>query len=383
MLIINTFTSLLGFEKTLSPMRAANAKAALSKQYRYSLYDENGNETEKKIMREAEFIAYSLQSGRKPETSIEHNCGKCQVTYCPGNDLCSHGKTVYSMSDGRFSTNITKTGYDFANFLINFGLTTFDAVQAKIDSENEEKEKKAQEAVRIEQEQKAAKEAEQQAETEYKEWLREAIANYGCIDASENEKILIQKEIFLDVQQYYHQRVIDLLVCIDNIDNPRCRRDIISRLHNHNPASIRTFEYVTGVKLAKSHKERITQLEVISKADYGAPKQYKPRKTAVPAEYNDIFYVNRRKGDGGIEFVESRGRLWRYNGVDFFIQKDEKDRYKATEGRSGYLMTSNCQTLEELKKSVKSKIASIGDTFEKSINDVIEKYGISPLYAAK
>lgn len=357
-------------------MRAAKADAALSKQYRYSLIDANGNDTEKKVMSEAEFIAYALQTGRKPEARFERPCAKCQESYCIDEDSCIKGKTVCSMTDGKYGTVITKTGYDFANYLINAGLTTYEAVQRQIIHENDEKEKADLEAARIKDETTKAAEIEAQAESDYKNWLSEATANYGT-SVSENEKLLVQKEIFMHLLGSFKPQAIRLLVLIDNIENPRCRRDIISYLHNGNTTSIKTFEHITGIKLAKTYKERSAQLEVITKADYCELKQYKPRKEAVAAEYNDMFFILQR-GDNGPEFVESRGRLWKYGGYDFYIQIHGKGLYKATEGKSGLKITDSCKTLDDLKKKVSGKVAEVG--FIAAIEKNIESYGISPLF---
>lgn len=359
-------------------MRAAKAQTALAKQYRYSLTDSSGNDLGKVILSEAEFITYALQTGRKPETYVERPCAKCQEYRCVGHELCPKGKTVCSMTNGQYGTVITKTGYDFAKHLINVGLITFEAVQKQINFENSENEKAMQEAERIKEEKIKATEIEARAETDFNDWISKATANYGVASVSENEKLLIQKDIFMHLVGGFNTRVIKLLVLIDNIENPRCRRDIISLLHNDNNASIVTFEHITGIKLAKSYKERKTQLQTITNADYGEMKQYKPRKAAVQSEYNDIFYVLNRV-EGSLEFVESRGRLWRYGGFDFYIQKHGQGLYKVTEGRSGLMVINNCKTLGDLKKSVASKVA--GNAFSTSIKRNIENCGLSPLYS--
>lgn len=373
---INKFTSLLGYEKTLIPMRAARAETALSKQYRYSLINSDGTDMGKEVLSEAEFIAYALQSGRRPQSYVERPCAKCQESYCVSEESCTKAKTLHKMTDGKYGTKITKTGYNFANYLINAGLVTYEAVQEQINNENTEKEKAAQEAALVLEEQKRKAEVEAKAEADYEKWLNETTAHYGT-SVSENEKLLIQKDIFMHLVGIFNPRVVQLLVLIDNIENPRCRRDIISLLHNDNDASIKTFEHVTGIKLAKTYKARKAQLEKITKADYRDMKQYKPRKQAVEAEYNDIFYILSR--ESGYVFVECRGRLWRYGGFDFYIQKYGEGHYKATEGRSGLLVTINNKTLDDLKKDVADKVTGSG--FSNAIDRSIEKYGLSPIYS--
>jgi hypothetical protein len=357
-------------------MRASRAEITLSKQFRYSLQDTNGYETNKVVMSEAEYIAYALQTGRRPETYMEYPCSKCEE-YCIDKSLCAKGKTTCSMTDGSYGTIITKTGYDFANFLLSNGLVSYEAVQRQIDLEKDEYEKAAQAAELKQEASKKAAEIEAQAEAVYKKWLNETTKNYGAESVSENVNIQTQKEIFQHVAGGYDPRVISFLVQIDNIDNPRCRRDIISRLHNHNTASIKTFEHITGTKLAKTEKERKAQLQIISKADYGEPKQFKPRKEAVKADYDNVFYLLNR-ADNGTKFVESRGRLWRYKDYMFFIQKNDKGGYKATEGKTGLLVANDCKTLTNLKKKIIGMVN--GSIFADSIERSIGETGLSPLY---
>ena len=63
-------------------MHAARAKVALSKIYRYSLLDANGDNTGIEVLCVAEYIAYTLQIGWKPDIRIEYPCGKCEKI-CP------------------------------------------------------------------------------------------------------------------------------------------------------------------------------------------------------------------------------------------------------------------------------------------------------------
>ena len=373
---INRFDTLLGYEKTLKPMRAARVSAVLHKRYRYSLSDNNNSES-KEVLAEAEFIVYALQTGYKPEPYNEYPCSKCIVRNCIGRESCNKVKTTYYMSNGKFSTKISKTGYSFAKWLMSEGLTTFDAVQERISMETAEAEALKHKAADLEQQNQSAAIAERQADENHTQWLREAIRNYGGLNTPEGEKILIQRDVWLDILGTYDDAAKGLLVLIDNIDKPLCRRDLISRLHNGNVASIKTFECITGIKLAKTYKARKTQLEQISTADYvERPKQYKPRVNPNKIDYNTPFYICNIDG----KFVEAAGRLWQYNGYDFYIQKDSKRLYKATEGRSGILVTDSCPTLENLYGSVKNIMAQMGDKFGANIQQKIERNGLSPLY---
>ena len=390
---INRFDALLGYEKTLPPMRKAKAIPILEKQYRYSISDDGINGTTE-ILKESEFIVYALQKGYKLKMYANKPCNNCQVLRC-FDESCTKGKIEYYLWGEKYGVNITKTGYDFALWLISEGLTSFEAVQEKINNETAEKEKADNETDRIEAKQKADAEIQQQTEAKHKKWLIEAAKNYGSLivdpyvkGITEGEKVLIMRDIFLDIVGNFEEHAKTLLVLIDNIGSPLCRRDLIRWLHNGNTASIKTFEYITGIKLAKTQKERRKQLEIITKADYTTrPKQYKPQKPKEQAEYNDIFYKKQLSGTGetkNVEFIETKGRLWKCNGYDFFIAYT-KPVYKITEGKTGLLVASG-NTLKEVQKAAREITKNMRGgkpmdmPFAEMIEQAIKNHGISPLY---
>jgi len=201
------------------------------------------------------------------------------------------------------------------------------------------------------------------------------------------------RDIFFDIIGQFDESAKTLLVLIDNIGSKRCRRDLINRLHNGNTAGIKTFEQITGIKLAKTQKERSIQLETITKSDYTSrPKQYIPRTPKNEAEYNDIYYKYAKCGKGiNPEFVESKGQIWKTNGYDFFIAFNDNNypaTYAITEGKTGYKVASG-STLEETQDIVRDLLNNIhigkpmDIPFAEMIEKAINKTGISPLYQRK
>ena len=69
-----------------------------------------------------------------------------------------------------------------------------------------------------------------------------------------------------------------LVALIHNFDDPYCKEEIISRLHNDNKASIKIFECITGLKLPKSYKDRKVYLEGLTTKDFKGIIEYKPRR---------------------------------------------------------------------------------------------------------
>ena len=335
--------------------------------------DANGRKKCDKTMSEAEFIVESMRAGKIPGIRIVRTCIICQPFQCDDDELCKRGKTIYCLADDTLASQISETGYEFANYLIDSGLIAVDPERLKPAVKEA-----APDTQTAEQEEQLVLDA-LTSETDFIEWLRKAVSIYGINNKQEIEKLLVLKDIFLDIAGIYDDNAKSLLVVIDNVENPICRKDLIKRLTNNNKASILAFEHVTGIKLAKSLKDRNAQLEKITRADYAAhPSQYKSKLTADQEAYNDTFYIAGQKPDKSITFVESRGRKWRYSDYDFFIQRHGTGLYMATEGKTGLKVAADCKSIEELQEAVKKKADS--DGFGKRIEGSVEKNGISPLY---
>ena len=158
----------------------------------------------------------------------------------------------------------SKTYYDFANYIID-NFKTLDDIQNFINVESDKiKAEQEAEQKRITDE-KAEKEAKEQAKRDFENWKCDEIKK--LIDTGIHK---LCAEVFTSIYPEYNYPLGNLSVVVyaDNIENPLCRDGLISMLHNNNKASIKVFEVYTGVKLAKNHKERITQLETITKQSF-------------------------------------------------------------------------------------------------------------------
>ena len=118
---INRFDTLLGYEKRLPPMRAAKVLQTLEKCHYYEIEDNNEKNRTTIRLSEAEFIVSALQRKNRLENK-EYN-----------------GKLKYHFWGNKWGYRITKTGYDFALWLISEGLTSFETVQERINAETAEK----------------------------------------------------------------------------------------------------------------------------------------------------------------------------------------------------------------------------------------------------
>jgi len=380
--MINRFKGLLGCEKILEPELSKKATRQLSKIYRFSLWDTAMIEVGSEVISEAEYIAYCLQIGRMPSKSFDKRCRKCHENNCPGKTECPNGKTVYRIGDESFGTIISSHGYDFANYLITNGLTTCESVQSVIDSNRTLYEKDSETAVLPEPINDAHDNAVHANDEEYNNWLHGKITEYGSSNLLEAAKCKTLREIFLDIlweyDDYFDKR---LLVLIDNIENERCRRDLIAHMQKNNKASIVAFETITGITLPRNPSERKSLLGKTTVAEYSLhPSEYNPRNMNERKEYSDRFYMWCIREDKKYGWVECRGKVWRYGLSDFFILKDSGGTFKAFEGRTGLKARDKCESIEKLQEATIAKIDKLGTKYEEHIKNALKISKLSPLY---
>ena len=268
-----------------------------------------------------------------------------------------------------------KTYFDFTIYIIE-NFKTLDDVQSFINTESDRiKAEQEAEEKRIEEE-KADKEAKEQAKKEFKEWLSIEIEKLVDTDIHK-----LCAEVFTSIYPdcNYPLTNLSVIVYADNIENPLCRDGLISMLHNNNKASIKVFEVYTGVKLAKNHKERITQLETITKNDYKGIQEFKPRKKSEHTEKELETYYRRI----GNEYVKAYGESIKIDGITFYIGKNDKGMYSVTESTTGILCSSDFKTSKTAAKIlIKEIMQKQGDFIKNNINGAINKGIKSPLYSA-
>lgn len=215
------------------------------------------------------FLVGGLTEGRKPEK-------KENVQWYKKNGELCRPRTEYRFltPDGRQYTEIKKTEFDFCIHCIKNGLTTYDSVDDYIKKENDRKAEQMR--LRQEEEQRAKARAlqEETRRLQTEDVIRQTLEN---LPNAEKE---LMSRIFENICGSASTAALNyrLLALIHNYDNPLCRADIISRLHNGNRASIKTFEHITGLTLPKTYKERREYLESISSADFTGIREFVPCK---------------------------------------------------------------------------------------------------------
>lgn len=273
-------------------------------------------------------------------------------------------KTLYMFfdKDVRRYFELNKTQYDFVQYLIDKGLNTEESILAYDKSDTEHFE-----ALRmVEVEEKARQEEEKRRSAEekekFKDWLHAESENIPQF-----QKDIIDS-IFLAIYGTENSWNYSLAVYINNYNNPLCKKEVISRLHNDNKASIKIFECLTGLKLPKGYRERIAYLEGLSVMDFKEPVDYKPRKKAEKKKEKEIqkeeFYTLMVDNSWKKVIAEPIAKY----GMDMFIHF-ENGIWKISHAEVGMSLASG-KTKTECMQRLKELVETKGMDFLNSrIND--------------
>lgn len=351
----------LGFTDEIKKPRKTKVENELSRYYRY-----NG-----KIYNAVTFLCVKLLEGCYPEKEENYR-------YYKRNGELSKPKTLYMYMypDGKQYFDLNKTQYDFVCYLLENKLNTKESMLAydKADIEHIEALK------RTEQEEKACQEAEEHRKTQERERMKKIIAEETQYILQEEKEIT--DSIFLDM---YGKENGDysLAALIHNFDDPYCKEEIISRLHNDNKASIKIFECITGLKLPKGYKERKAYLKSISVLNFKEAAGYKPRKRREEKEVQkEEFYINECSPEGQ-KWTKVLAEPFTKYGVDMFVRYSNGS-FSISLAEAGMKVCdgkTKIECINNLKKFVDDRGKA---TFLQMVKDATEKMykvtGINPRY---
>ena len=366
--------SFLGFTDNRTALQAGKIEKILTKKFNYDGI----------IMERRDAMLMDLRAGKTPDMVEENVNGKKKKSYRL-NFIIAGG-----MFDGaKVFNEITKTEYDFCLYLIENDLVSEERVDAYIKAENE----KAKAAIQAEEEARKAEEeaeAKEEAENEaFRAWLRSSAEMYeGTTKANLLEGVYIDKYGEFNFARRY--AAYELLVCIDNIENERCRHQLMKRLITRNKASRKVFECVTGLKLPKNNKETQEFLNNVQKSDYKEMIPYKARsKNEKPEEAQDeaqdynlkVFYIlefdpqdNERKPEYHRILAEPITK----KGFDCFIHEMPDGRFGISSVECGMRLADG-DTKQEAIKALKRAINKVGDVkLRKHIQEAVKRFGASP-----
>ena len=358
---VNTY---FGFTDSMQPMKKARTQNTLDKKYRYDGI----------VMTCKEHLYQILQSGvtLKIDDDYSYYSSKTHGMTKPKTDYQIHFTKYLDGKDREVYNSVTKTEYDYASYLIeNNFLDVVKADQFVIDEQNcikaEQQAQANAERLQREAEQKEIKEQEQ-----FKQWLKEQTENYN-----DTAKIELQKQIWLNIIGNYGSNVITLLVLIDNMDKPRCKAELRDWLHLHNKASLKTFEYITGIKLGSTEKEIRATLDSITQADFKNTQEFKPHKKHEQnkqEEEQETFYILYDK-----HYLECYGIPFAKYGLDLFIREHD-NKFIISEARTGLMLSSGKTKAEALEQLEQTMANFTIDKVNQLLQESISRYGISPKY---
>ena len=285
-------------------------------------------------------------------------------------------KTLYMLfdKDARTYIELNKTEYDFVSYLIEKELNTEEKIlnydkkdieRIKVLQKTQEDEKKLQEEIKRKQEEEKEK---------FKEWMFNEIEN-----VPQFQKDIIDT-IFLDIYGNENEWNYSLAVCINNYNNPLCKTEVISRLHNDNKASIKIFECLTGLKLPKGYKERIAYLEELTVLDFKEPIKYIPlRKINRKEKITEEFYILL----GNYTWKKVIAEPIKKYGIDMFIFCDN-GMWTLSHAEIGMRISSG-KTKKECMQNLKTLIDDKGIEWFKNVGEnkkqmIFERAGINPRY---
>lgn len=352
----------LGFTDGIKEPRKTKVENGLSACYTYK-----GN-----YYNAVEFLCVKLLEGCYPDKEENYQ-------YYKRNGELSKPKTLYKYysPDGRTYFELNKTQYNFVCYLLENNLNTEEKIIAydKADIERVEALQRAEDDEKARQEE-AQRKAEEEKEN-FKRWMWE-----------ESEKIpQFQKDIvdaiFLNIYGQENKWNYSIVLCINNYNNPMCKAEIISRLHNDNKASIKIFECLTGLKLPKGYKERIAYLDGLTVADFKDAVDYKPRKKAEHTEEKEVqkeeFYILLSNFTWNKVLAEP---IKKY-GIDMFIWCDN-GTWKLSHAEVGMCITTGrnkTECMQKLKETIDKKgIDAFNQLVENNKQTIFNRAGMNPRY---
>lgn len=323
----------LGFTDEIKEPRKTKVENELSRCYSYK-----GN-----IYNAVEFLCTKLLEGCYLEKNENY-------TRLKRNGERTKPKTLYMFfdKDVRRYFELNKTQYDFVSYLIDKGLNTEESILAydKADTEHFEALQREEEEEKARQEEEKRRSEEERRK--FKEWMFSESDNIPDF-----QKDIIDS-VFLATYGSENSWNYSLAVCINNYDNPLCKEEVISRLHNDNKASIKIFECLTSLKLPKGYKERVEYLESITAKDFKETVDYKPRKKAEKKEiHKEEFYALMKNNSWKKVIAEPISKY----GMDMFIHCDD-GVWKLSHAEVGMSLVSGrtkTECMQKLKEFVETK----------------------------
>jgi len=349
-----------GFLEQKNIRSVSKAEEELSKEITYSCLKINGEDKEVTASK-AEYIYMLAINGFTPRETKSEN-----------------GKTMYIMKKGKSEFKTIKILADYAKYLIanNFFDTNEDdesdeisndggmadeiiptdedkdeaddeenGSEDKTDNSGNEEEESADNDLKAKNKKDNA--AKISAKKDFEVKLMEEAAKYP-----DNEKAALLKKIFEAEAGVFDEHTKELLVLIDNFDEPEYKNALIDRLWNGNTISRKVFECITGLELPITNKDIGKYFAALSTADFKKMTEYKPVTAAEHAK-EKTFYI---KGNKGFEKVQ--GYEYSSDGLELFIRYTQTE-VVISDVKTGVMLAKGTNEAEA-KDKLRSSIDKLG-----------------------
>lgn len=322
---------------------------------------------------------------------------KENAQYYKRNGEMTKPKTEYRLcfteNDTEVYDELNKTEYDFASYAIENGYYRQKKINERL---HEEVRLEAEKATR-EAEERALKEIEEQTKKREEEEINNMLL--AELENISDEEKKLAEDIYMGMYGYYHNVAAfgahGLIAMVHYFDNLIVKESIIKRLRNDNKASIKLFECLTGLKLPKSYKERITYLKSITSKDFVGIEEYKPRKKKTNEEKilkekkesrMEICYkamVENKKTGVPRHWEACKARVIEIHGVKMFYTHDGNS-YNVSHLDTGCAIAWG-KTLKECKEKIEEAYKDKGEDrfkafFENGAKMMEKQMGKSPYY---
>lgn len=362
--------SFLGFTDNLKPLQKAKVEKHLNSLISY-------NDT---VLTQKDWIFQLLQNGYTPK--LEENYSY----YSRKKDGYTKPKNLYMLAkeNGSFY-EVSKTGYEFAKYLIKNGFTDIEKAKHYIEQERQQKEEL--ERLKREQEEKEKRKREEQErirrekeERERQEKIKQWIEIGKKYMTEEVKNIITEtinkhweeiKPIFPSVNKEDFTND-----CINKFTQFLGNKEFIkSNAHylmfdnlNKNNLNNKIMKdiYIKLFKLTDKDDKRTVTYKI--KAFYDG-REYKQKECK-----KEIFYIRTKQG-----FEKREGEKLIIDNLVCFLHVNEKGLYQVTEAKTGMKITTDASKKEVIEKA-KQLIEKNKSNIDNVIKKAISQFGLSPLY---
>ena len=373
---INTY---LGFTSQFKPMQAAKKEATLDKFVRL----------QGEVMTQKELVYSLLSQGYTPMVKYNHSY------YSNRTGEMTKPKDQYRLDLDGSHYVITKTEYDFANYILDNNFLDESVMVAYVANEQQTEEsaqlaeeqriqKEREEQARIKQEAETKRKAELQAKQsawieEGKQYMTNEVKEVIITLVNDNWNT-ISKMTTESKEDITNTFIKKFTMWLGN------RKGIEANLYRYaNNESTYTIESNPNMYF----EQQFLMLAFgLNKGDHGNTINakikafYNGTVQTTPATKEDepetVYQLNPKTN----EYTPLQGRKMDINGFTCYLVTEE-GKYKVIEAQTGLLIGQPGTNKTEIVKKVRDQLNNNSERVNKAINNAINKYGLSPLYDNK